>query len=82
LWPTQNQEQVLIALPLISTKLPKSLPGLWQDHLFDHQNILRVKRFHSQQLAGPIKQQTTTSPIKIDWSVVVKAIKKKELIIE
>jgi hypothetical protein len=63
MWPTSNRACPRFPYPLISTKPLKSLSGLLQDHLFDPQKILRVKRFHLQRLAGPInsKQQPPQS---------------------
>ncbi len=64
-----------ISLPLDSYEAAKIIVWALTRFLFDHQKIPRVKRFHLRQLAGPINSEQQTPPIKIDWFIVVKAVK-------
>jgi hypothetical protein len=60
-----------------STKRP--LLGLQRDHVLnDCPQKLHVKRFHLQQLAGPIDSKQHT-PIKLIGLLLDKAVKTKEI---
>ncbi len=63
------------ALSSILMKPSKPLLGLQRDHVLDDRpQILRVKRFHLQQLAGPIDSKQHT-PIKLIGLLLGKVVK-------
>jgi hypothetical protein len=68
---------LLNALSSILTKQSKHLLGLRREHVLgNHPQKLHLKRFHLQQLAGPINSKQH-NPIKLSGLSLDKAVKIK-----